>query len=54
MTASNSADGSIVEEPERDLVLTVVSFHGGPEGQERPAFRSDYQGCFRRASASRS
>lgn len=21
----------------------VVSFHGGPEGQERPAFRSDYQ-----------
>lgn len=22
----------------------VISFHGGPEGQERPAFRSDYQG----------
>jgi len=22
----------------------VLSFHGGPEGQERPAFRSDYQG----------
>ncbi|HET8648120.1 MAG TPA: prolyl oligopeptidase family serine peptidase, partial [Vicinamibacteria bacterium] len=21
----------------------VLSFHGGPEGQERPAFRSDYQ-----------
>jgi dipeptidyl aminopeptidase/acylaminoacyl peptidase len=21
----------------------VVSFHGGPEGQERPSFRSDYQ-----------
>jgi dipeptidyl aminopeptidase/acylaminoacyl peptidase len=21
----------------------VISFHGGPEGQERPAFRSDYQ-----------
>ena len=21
----------------------VVSFHGGPEGQETPAFRSDYQ-----------
>ena len=21
----------------------VVSFHGGPEGQERPGFRSDYQ-----------
>jgi dipeptidyl aminopeptidase/acylaminoacyl peptidase len=21
----------------------VVSFHGGPEGQEQPAFRSDYQ-----------
>jgi dipeptidyl aminopeptidase/acylaminoacyl peptidase len=22
----------------------VISFHGGPEGQERPSFRSDYQG----------
>ncbi len=22
----------------------VLSFHGGPEGQERPGFRSDYQG----------
>lgn len=22
---------------------TVLSFHGGPEGQERPSFRSDYQ-----------
>jgi dipeptidyl aminopeptidase/acylaminoacyl peptidase len=22
----------------------VLSFHGGPEGQERPTFRSDYQG----------
>jgi dipeptidyl aminopeptidase/acylaminoacyl peptidase len=22
----------------------VLSFHGGPEGQERPAFRADYQG----------
>ena len=22
----------------------VLSFHGGPEGQERPVFRSDYQG----------
>jgi dipeptidyl aminopeptidase/acylaminoacyl peptidase len=25
------------------LAPYVVSFHGGPEGQERPAFRSDYQ-----------
>ena len=22
----------------------VISFHGGPEGQERPSFRADYQG----------
>jgi dipeptidyl aminopeptidase/acylaminoacyl peptidase len=38
----------------------VVSFHGGPEGQERPGFRSDYQalvaqgiGVFARTSAGR-
>jgi dipeptidyl aminopeptidase/acylaminoacyl peptidase len=27
----------------RKLGPVVLSFHGGPEGQERPAFRSDYQ-----------
>jgi dipeptidyl aminopeptidase/acylaminoacyl peptidase len=26
----------------------VLSFHGGPEGQERPAFRSDYQALLSR------
>lgn len=26
----------------------VLSFHGGPEGQERPAFRSDYQALLAR------
>lgn len=26
----------------------VISFHGGPEGQERPAFRSDYQALLSR------
>jgi dipeptidyl aminopeptidase/acylaminoacyl peptidase len=27
---------------------TVLSFHGGPEGQERPRFRSDYQALLTR------
>jgi dipeptidyl aminopeptidase/acylaminoacyl peptidase len=27
----------------RDRAPFVISFHGGPEGQERPSFRSDYQ-----------
>src|SRR5205085_12140972 len=27
----------------RGPIPFVVSYHGGPEGQERPAFRSDYQ-----------
>jgi dipeptidyl aminopeptidase/acylaminoacyl peptidase len=26
----------------------VLSFHGGPEGQERPSFRNDYQALLRR------
>src|SRR5262249_6892604 len=26
----------------------VISFHGGPEGQERPSFRSDYQALLAR------
>jgi len=29
----------------------VLSFHGGPEGQERPAFRSDYQALVARGIA---
>jgi dipeptidyl aminopeptidase/acylaminoacyl peptidase len=29
----------------------VLSFHGGPEGQERPAFRSDYQALLSRGIA---
>ncbi len=29
----------------------VLSFHGGPEGQERPAFRSDYQALLARGIA---
>jgi dipeptidyl aminopeptidase/acylaminoacyl peptidase len=29
--------------PKTQTNAYVVSFHGGPEGQERPAFRSDYQ-----------
>ena len=27
----------------RELEPVVLSFHGGPEGQERPTFRADYQ-----------
>jgi dipeptidyl aminopeptidase/acylaminoacyl peptidase len=30
---------------------TVLSFHGGPEGQERPAFRADYQALLARGIA---
>ena len=26
----------------------MLSFHGGPEGQERPSFRSDYQALLSR------
>ena len=29
--------------PQNATGAYVLSFHGGPEGQERPAFRSDYQ-----------
>lgn len=29
--------------PKQPTGAYVLSFHGGPEGQERPAFRSDYQ-----------
>jgi dipeptidyl aminopeptidase/acylaminoacyl peptidase len=29
--------------PQQQTGAYVISFHGGPEGQERPAFRSDYQ-----------
>jgi dipeptidyl aminopeptidase/acylaminoacyl peptidase len=29
----------------------VLSFHGGPEGQERPSFRSDYQALLARGIA---
>ncbi len=31
-----------------DLAPFVLSFHGGPEGQERPSFRSDYQALLAR------
>ncbi len=31
----------------------VLSFHGGPEGQERPSFRSDYQALLAQGTASR-
>ena len=29
--------------PQQQTGAYVISFHGGPEGQERPSFRSDYQ-----------
>jgi dipeptidyl aminopeptidase/acylaminoacyl peptidase len=34
--------------PQNGPVPMVLSFHGGPEGQERPFFRSDYQALLAR------
>ena len=43
MMGSNSAGGSIEPRGKTGAVPYVVSFHGGPEGQERPLFRAEYQ-----------
>ena len=47
-TASSSAAGSIGRRGRRGPVPMVLSFHGGPEGQERPFFSATYQALLAR------